>query len=99
LLVGTCRLCGSWSVAGHNHRKTIFVRICTCPETVEQILCVTREIETCLLDSTASYNRVVDHRSRRPVRSALRSCIDRCHVYSVFVVVVFGPFDLAIIYL
>jgi len=23
LLVGTCRLCGSWSVAGHNHRKVI----------------------------------------------------------------------------
>ena len=23
LLVGMCRLCGSWSVAGHNHRKVI----------------------------------------------------------------------------
>ena len=23
LLVGTCQLCGSWSVAGHNHRKVI----------------------------------------------------------------------------
>jgi len=23
LLVGTCRQCGSWCVAGHNHRKVI----------------------------------------------------------------------------
>ena len=23
VLAGTCRLCGSWSVAGHNHRKVI----------------------------------------------------------------------------
>jgi len=23
LLMGTCRQCGSWSVAGHNHRKVI----------------------------------------------------------------------------
>ena len=23
LLMGTCRQCGSWSVAGHNHRKMI----------------------------------------------------------------------------
>ena len=23
VLVGTCRLCGAWSVAGHNHRKVI----------------------------------------------------------------------------
>ena len=23
LLMGTCRQCGSWSVAGHNHKKVI----------------------------------------------------------------------------
>ena len=61
-----------WSVSGHNHRKvtgkTPFVQICmaralTCPETVEQRPCVTREIKTWLLDSRVGYNRVVDHRS------------------------------------
>jgi len=49
LLVGTCRQCGSWSVAGHNHRKVIgwdpisFVQVCTtwtltCLETVQRRL-------------------------------------------------------------
>ena len=62
-----------------------FVQICTtwtltCPETVQQRPCMTREIETCLSDSRVGYNSVVDHRSRRPVLSPLRNCVDRCHV-------------------
>jgi len=58
LLVGTChcRQCGSWSVAGHNHRKTPFVQVSTawaltCPETVHQRPCMTRQVETWLSDS------------------------------------------------
>ena len=48
-VVGTCRLCGSWSVAGHNHRKVAEQdSICAdlhgmclaSPETVEQRPCV-----------------------------------------------------------
>ena len=72
------------------HRKVIgqdfIAKICPtraliCPETVEQRPCVTREIETWLLDSGIHYNRVVDDRRWRPVLSALRSCVDRCHVW------------------
>jgi len=58
LLMGTChcRQCGSWSVAGHNHRKTPFVQVSTawaltCPETVHQRPCMTRQVETWLSDS------------------------------------------------
>ena len=60
LLMGTCRQCGSWSVADHNHRKAIgrepLVQVITtwaltCPETVRQRPCMTREIETRLSDS------------------------------------------------
>ena len=46
----------------------------TCPETVHQRPCMTREIETWLSDSRVSNNSVVDHRSRRPVLSPLRNC-------------------------
>ena len=51
-----------------------------CPETVKQRPRVTRGIETWLSDSRVGYNSVVDHRSRRPVRSPLRICVDRYHV-------------------
>ena len=48
----TCRQCGSWSVAGHNHKKVIgrnFVLVSTtwaltCPETVRQRPCMMREV-------------------------------------------------------
>jgi len=42
--------------------------------------CMTREIETWLSHSRVSNNSVVDHRSRRPVLSPLRNCVDRCHI-------------------
>jgi len=86
----TCRQCGSWSVAGHNHRKVIgrdpFVHVnktwaLPCPETVHQRPCMTREMETWLSDSRVCNNSVVEHRSRRPVLSPLRNCVDRCHVW------------------
>ena len=38
-------------------------------------------VETWLFDSMAGYNSVVDHRSRRPVLSPVRSSVDRCHVW------------------
>jgi len=53
----------------------------TCPETVHQRPCMTREIETWLSDSRVCNNSVVDHRSRWPVLSALHNCVDRCHVW------------------
>jgi len=49
LSTGTCRQCGSWSVAGHNHRKVTgrdpFVQVSmtwalTCLETVRQRPCI-----------------------------------------------------------
>jgi len=40
-----------------------------------------KEIETWLSDSRVGSNSVVDHRSRRPVLSALRNCVDRCQVW------------------
>ena len=54
LSVGTCRQCGSWSVAGHNRKKVIGRGpICANlhdmdldPETVQQRPCMMREIET-----------------------------------------------------
>jgi len=49
----------------------------TCLETVQQRPCMTREIKTCLSDCRIGNNSVVDHRSRRPVLSALRNCVDR----------------------
>ena len=55
-------------------------RALICPETVHQRLFITREIETWLSDSRVGKNSVVDHRSRRPVLSPLRNCVDRCHV-------------------
>ena len=39
---------------------------------------MTREIETWLSDSSVGNNSVADHRSRRPVHSPLRNCVDRC---------------------
>jgi len=81
--MGTCRQCGSWSVAGHHHRKVIGRDpICaivsttwalTCLETVHQRPCMTREIETWLSDSRVGNNSVVGHKSRRPVLSSLRN--------------------------
>jgi len=53
----------------------------TCPETVHQRPCVTKEIETWLSDSRVSHNCVVDHRSRRPVLSSLVNCVNRCQVW------------------
>ena len=88
LLMGTCQQCGLWSVACHNHKKVIgrdpFVQVSTtlaltCPETVNQRPCMTREIKTWLSDRRVGNNSVVDHRSRRPVLSSLRNCVDRCH--------------------
>ena len=38
---------------------------------------MTREMETWLSDSRVGNNSVVDHRSRRPVLSPLRNCVDR----------------------
>ena len=77
--LGTCRRCGSRSVAGHSHKKVIgrdpLVQVgttwaLTCPETVHQRPCMTREIETWLSYSRVGNNSVVDHRSRRPVLSS-----------------------------
>ena len=53
----------------------------TCPETVHRRPCMTREMETWLSDSRVRNNSVIDHRSRRPVLSLLRNCLDRCHVW------------------
>jgi len=53
----------------------------TCLKTVHQRPCMTREIETWLLDSRVGNNSVVDHRSRRPVLSPLHNCVHRCHVW------------------
>jgi len=82
LLVGTCRQCGSWSDAGHNHRKVIGRDpICTSlqdMETVRQRPCTTRETETWPSDSRVGYNSVVNHKSQRPVLPSLRklNCVD-----------------------
>jgi len=89
LLMGTCWQCGLWSVAFHNHKKvgeTPFVQVSTtwaltCPETVHQRPFFTREIITWLSDNRVGKSSVVDHRSRRPVLSPLRNCVDRCHVW------------------
>ena len=40
-----------------------------------------REIETWPSDSRVGNNGVADHRSRRPVLSPLRNCVDRCHAW------------------
>jgi len=48
---------------------------------VHQRPCMTREIETWLSVSRVGNNSVVDHRSRRPVLSPLRNCVDRRHVW------------------
>ena len=63
--------------------ETPFVQVSTtwaltCPETVHQRPCMTREIETWLSDSRVGNYNVVDHRSRRPVLSPLRrpTCVD-----------------------
>ena len=74
LLMGTCRLYGSWSVlatiTGRWLGETPFVQVSTtwaltCPETVHQRLCMTREIETWLSDSRVGNNSVVDQSSLR----------------------------------
>jgi len=62
----TCRQCGSWSVAGHNHRKVIG-RDPICASwhdmglSVHQRSCMTREMETWLSDSRVGSNSVVDY--------------------------------------
>jgi len=63
--------------------ETQFVQVSTtwaltCPETVHQRPCMTREIETWLSNSRVGNNSVVGHRSRRPALSLLPNCIDRC---------------------
>jgi len=63
LVVGTCRQCGSWSDAGHNHIRNVIGRdrICTSlhdMETVRQRPCTTREIETWLSDNRVGYSSV-----------------------------------------
>ena len=60
---------GDWVVLG----ETPFVQVSTtwaltCPETVHQRPCTTREMETWLSDTRVGNNSVVDHR-RRPVLS------------------------------
>jgi len=52
----------------------------TCPETVHQRPCMMGEMEIRLSDSMVGNHSVVDHRSRRPVLSPLRNCVDKCHV-------------------
>ena len=54
----------------------------TCPGTVHQRPCITREIETWPSDNRVGSNSVVDHRSRRPVLSPLRNCVDSLDVLS-----------------
>jgi len=56
----------------------------TCPETVHRRPCRLwqgRSKPGCLSDSRVGNNSVVYHRSRRPVLSPLRNCVDRCHVW------------------
>jgi len=65
--------------------KTPFVQVSTawaltCPKTVHQRPCMMRELKTWLSDSRVGNSSVVDHRSRRPVLSPQRNCVDRCHV-------------------
>ena len=62
--------------------ETPFVQVSTiwaltCPATVHQRPCMTREIETWLSDSGVGNNSVVDHRRRWPVLSLLRNCVHR----------------------
>ena len=52
-----------------------------CPATVHQRPCMTREMKTWLSDSRVGNNSVVQRRSRRPVLSPLRNCVDGCHVW------------------
>ena len=67
--------------------ETPFVQVSTtwaltCPETVHQGPHMTREIQNWLSDSRIGNNSVVEHRSRRPVLSPLRNCVDIiCHVW------------------
>ena len=68
--------------------ETPFVQVSTtlaltCPETVHQRPCMTREMETWLSDSRVGNSSVVEHRSRRPVLSPLHNCVNRCHVWSI----------------
>ena len=51
------------------------------PETVHRRPCMTSDIETWLSDSRVGNISVADHRSRRPVLSPLRNCVDRCHIW------------------
>ena len=77
----------------HGHVLTMWFMVCCWPQSQEGDWvrphlcklaqhgpCMTREIEAWLSDSRVSSNSVVDHRSRRPVLSPLRNCVDRCHV-------------------
>jgi len=90
MLMGTCRQCGSWSVAGHNHRKV------TRP--ARPHLCRLAghgpwPVQKRFIRDTVWRRRlkpgyqivvsvtIVDHRSRRPVLSQLHNCVDRCHVW------------------
>ena len=77
--------CGSW-FTGRWLGETPFMQVSTtwastCPETVHQRPCMTREVEPWLSDSRVSNSSVVDHRSWRLVLSPLRNCVDRCHVW------------------
>ena len=82
--MGTCRWCGRWL------SEIPFVQVSmtwalTCTATVHQRPCMTREIETWLLDSRVGNSSVVDHRSWQPVHSPLCNCVDRCHVWPYWV--------------
>jgi len=66
--------------------ETPFMQVSTtwtlaCPETVHRRPCMTREMETWLSDIMVGNSSVLDHRSRRPVLSPLRNCVDRCHLW------------------
>ena len=67
-----------WPQSGRWLGETPFVQVSmmwalTCPETVHQRPCVMREIETWLSDSMVGNSSVIDHRSRLPVLSSLRT--------------------------
>ena len=62
------------TITGRWLGETPFVQVSTtwaltCPETVHQRPCMTREIETWLSDSRVGNSSVVDHRSRLPTHS------------------------------
>jgi len=65
-------------ITGRRLGDTPFVQVSTtwaltCPETVHERSCMTREMETWLSDGRVGNNSVVDHRSRRLCRQM--SCL------------------------